>query len=143
MAARVQERPEPGNPAHWAALTRDAEARPVRHSPERLDEATEEGFFGRFLAQLAVSNAQLVTAGDAMHVIDVTSGSAATLTPDDGEWRVQQAGPLRLWDAVEAVWEAWRQADRPGPESFRMRIHDGRQRIHHRSAANLSFTLPA
>ncbi|MFG2091683.1 MULTISPECIES: hypothetical protein [unclassified Spirillospora] len=118
-------------------------ARPVRHSPERLDEATEEGFFGRFLAQLAVPNAQVVTAGDAMHVTDVTSGSAATLAPDDGGWRVQQAGPLRLWDAVKAVWEAWRQADRPGPESFRMRIHNGRQRIHHHSAANLSFTLPA
>lgn len=143
MTARVQERPEPGNPAHWAALARDADARPARHGPERLEEATEEGFFGRFLAQLAVPNAQLVKAGDATCLIDVTAGSTAALTAEGGDWRVRQAGPLRLWDAVEAVWDAWDRVHRPGPESFRMRICGGSQRIQHDAVGDLTFTLPS
>ncbi|WP_245918670.1 ATP-grasp peptide maturase system methyltransferase [Actinomadura mexicana] len=142
MAARVHERPEPGNPAHWRALTRDAAARAVRHSPECLDEPTEERFFGRFLAQLAVPNAQLATSDEAVQLIDVTTGSAATLIPGPDGWQVRQAGPLRLWDTVEAVWDAWEQADRPGSACFRMTIDNGHQRIHHRTAADLSFSLP-
>jgi NACHT domain len=131
MAARTQNRPEPGNPSHWAALTRSATPRPARHSPGRLEELTAEGFFGLFLAQLAAPNAQLASEGDTTHLIDVTTGSVATLTPSgpDGNGTVRQAGPLRLWDAIEAAWDAWDQADRPGPESFRMRISRGQQTI--------------
>ncbi|MFI0367759.1 ATP-grasp peptide maturase system methyltransferase [Actinomadura sp. 1N219] len=143
MSARVQERPEPGNPAHWASLARNADARAVRHGPERLEAATEEGFFGRFLAQLAVPNAQLVTSADTTCLIDVTTGSAAVLASDEGERHVRQAGPLRLWDAVEDTLDSWDQADRPGPEYFRMSIDNGHQRIHHVTATDLSYTLPA
>ncbi|MGH3241126.1 MAG: ATP-grasp peptide maturase system methyltransferase [Spirillospora sp.] len=143
MSARVQERPEPGNPSHWASLVRDADARPVRHGPERLEDATEEGFFGRFLAQLAVPNAQLVTSSDTTCLIDVTTGSTAVLASDGGDWCVRQTGPLRLWDAVEGALDSWHQAHRPGPESFRMSIDNRRQRIHHVTATDLSFTLPS
>ncbi|WP_203596981.1 hypothetical protein [Actinomadura bangladeshensis] len=101
MAARVQERLEPGNPAHWASLTRDAETRPVRYGPERLDEPTEGGFAGRFLAQLAVPNAQLAVLNGTTQLLDVTTGSTAAFTPGG----VRQAGPLRIWDAIEAVWD--------------------------------------
>jgi protein-L-isoaspartate O-methyltransferase len=138
MAARVQERPEPGNPAHWASLTRDAETRPVRYGPERLDESTEDGFAGRFLAQLAAPNAQLATLNGTTQLIDVTTGSTAAFTPDG----VRQAGPLRLWDAVEAAWSAWDQADRPALDTFRLSINNGTHRIHHPTATGLSFLLP-
>lgn len=146
MAARRHERPEPGNPAHWASLTASAPARAARHNPARLDEATNEGFFGRFLAQLAAPNAQLTTentnGGDVLHLVDVTTGSAATLTPDDdGGHVVRQTGPRDLWDAVEAAWDAWDQADRPGPETFRMQIDRERQIIAHPNVPGLSFTL--
>lgn len=142
MAARAHERPRPGNPAHWAALTRHAPARSARHSPARLYEPTAEGFFGRFLAQLAAGDAQQASVGDTTHLIDVTTGSTATLTPHDGRWRVRQTGPLPLWDRVEHAWDAWDAAGRPGPESFRIRIGHGRQTVHHPGVPELSFDLP-
>lgn len=141
MAARTHNRPEPGNPAHWAALTRDAPPRPARHSPRRLEAATEEGFFGRFLAQLAAPGAQQTTDGQTIHLVDVATGSTASLTPVGETWRVRQAGPLQLWDAIETAWDAWDQADRPGPEIFRMRVDHERQTIAHSTAPGLSFTL--
>ncbi len=138
MAARVQERPEPGNPAHWASLTHDAEPRPVRHGPERLDDSTEDGFSGRFLAQLAAPNAQLTMMNGTAQLIDVTTGSTAAFTSDG----VRQAGPVRLWDASEATWDAWDQADRPALAAFRLCIANGTQRIHHPTPPALSFALP-
>lgn len=136
MAARQQERPAPGNPAHWAHLTADAPARPVRHAPTRLDEATDTGFFGRFIAQLAAPDTQLaihtVDGQEVRQLLDVTTGSVATLTSTaDGRYLVRQAGPRRLWDSVEAAWDAWDQAGRPGPETFRMRIDHQQQIISH------------
>jgi methyltransferase of ATP-grasp peptide maturase system len=142
MAARTQNPPGVGNPAHWAGLTRDADPRSARHSPDRLEEATSEGFFARFLAQLAAPNAQLASTGDTVQLIDVTTGSAAAVTQRSGVWQVRQAGPVRLWDAVETVWDAWGRAGRPGPESFRMRIGEGRQTIHNETTPSLSFVLP-
>lgn len=142
MAARTQNPPGVGNPAHWDGLTCDADPRSARHSPDRLEEATSEGFFARFLAQLAAPNAQLASTGDTVRLIDVTTGSVAAVTRSSGVWQARQTGPVRLWDAVETVWDAWDQAGRPGPECFRMRIGEGRQNIHHGTAPGLSFTLP-
>lgn len=141
MTARAQERPAAGNPVHWESLIRDAPERPARHDPRRLDEPTAEGFFGRFLAQLAAPTAQTMSSGDTVHLVDVTSGSVAALAFHDSVWRVRQSGPARLWDAIEAAWDAWNDAGRPGPETFRMRIASGRQIIDHPSGV-LSFTLP-
>lgn len=142
MAARTQNPPGVGNPAHWAGLTRDVDPRSVRHSPDRLEEATGEGFFARFLAQLAAPNAQLASTGDTVWLIDVTTGSVAAVTRRSGVWWVRQAGPVCLWDAVETVWDAWDRTGRPGPEAFRMRIGEGRQEIYHETAPGLSFILP-
>ncbi|WP_216651535.1 hypothetical protein [Actinomadura litoris] len=79
-----------------------------------MDEATDEGFFARFLAQLAAPNTQQLTDpdGNTVHLVDVTTGSSVTLTPDSAPggtsggpsegrgWRVRQAGPLRLWEGL-------------------------------------------
>ncbi|WP_279491630.1 hypothetical protein [Actinomadura sp. KC216] len=131
---------------HWASVTHDAPPRPVRHSPHRLDEATSEGLFGRFLAQLAAPDAQLVTERtidqDILHMIDVNTGAAATLIPDHAHGHtVRQAGPTRLWDAVEAAWDAWDLAGRPSPRAFQMRVHNGRQSITREGANDLAFSL--
>lgn len=140
MAARADDPPAFGTPAHWDVLTREAAPRPARHEPGRLTEPTDESFFARFLAQLAVPTAQLTGTDDATHLIDVVTGSVAALVPEGGTWQVRQAGPVRLWDAVETALDAWERAGRPGPEHFRMRV-GRRQRIEH-AAPGLSFTLP-
>ncbi|MFC5183607.1 ATP-grasp peptide maturase system methyltransferase [Actinomadura harenae] len=148
MAARRHERPAPGNPAHWAHLTSASPAREARHAPTRLDEATLTGFFARFLAQLAAPNAQVATqpvdgGRDVRHLLDVTTGSAATLTATTGGgYNVRQAGPRRLWDDIETAWDAWDHAGRPGPEAFRMRIDQDRQTITNPHFPELTFTLP-
>lgn len=143
MSARTHERPEPGNPSHWASLAREAPPGKARHDWSRLNDETPEGFFGRFIAQLAVPGTQLLMDGaDGMQLVDVTTGSAAAFPPGPGTDRiVYQVGPRRLWDAVEAAWDAWDAAGQPGPESFRMRIGQDGQTISHPDVAGLNFRI--
>ncbi|GAA3264592.1 ATP-grasp peptide maturase system methyltransferase [Streptomyces labedae] len=80
MSARTHAAPAFGNPAHWAAGLPE-KPRTTRQSPERITAATEEAFHLRFLAQSAVPDAQMTTVGEVVHLVDVVTGSAATLTP--------------------------------------------------------------
>ncbi|MFD7765290.1 ATP-grasp peptide maturase system methyltransferase [Streptomyces sp. NPDC059787] len=131
MSARTHAAPAFGNPAHWAAEP-PGEARIARHGPEQITAATEDAFHLRFLVQSAVPDAQLATVGDVLYLIDVVSGSAAVLTPDgDGGWRVREGGPVRLWERVEHVLDAYDTAGRPGPETFTLCVHDGGQHLRH------------
>jgi methyltransferase of ATP-grasp peptide maturase system len=130
MAARTHAAPAFGNPAHWAAGLPD-KPREARHGPERLMAATEEAFHVRFLVQCAVPEAQMVTVEDVVHLIDVVSGSAATLTPSDDQWHVREGGRVRLWERVEDVLDAFDAAGRPGPETFTVRVCDKEQRLGH------------
>ncbi|WP_327358071.1 hypothetical protein [Streptomyces sp. NBC_01304] len=41
-----------------------------------------------------------------MHLVDVTTNSAATLTPDQGGRQVREGGPLRVWERIEHVLDA-------------------------------------
>ncbi|GAA2284294.1 ATP-grasp peptide maturase system methyltransferase [Streptomyces atrovirens] len=142
MPARTHAAPAFGNPAHWAAEL-PGEARVARHGPERITAATEEAFHLRFLAQSAVPDAQLATVGDALHLIDVVSGSAAALTPDgDGGWRVREGGSVRLWERVERVLDAYDTAGRPGPETFTLCVHDGGQHLRHPRMPCLPLPTP-
>lgn len=141
MSARADNPPVFGNPFHWDAMTSDARPRPVRHTPDRLGEATEEAFYARFIAQLAAPNAQMITIGGVTFLVDVVTGSAATVASDGGSVRVRQAGAVLVWDAVEAALDAWDEAGRPGPDQFRMRVGQ-EQRIECPSAPGLSFVLP-
>ncbi len=130
MAARTHEAPTLGNPTHWSSLHRD-NPRPARHAPEQITAATDEGFFVRFLAQCAVPNAQMATLRDDVHLVDVVSGSVATLTRDGEIWQARQTGPVRLWDAVEATLDDYDNAGRPGPDAFELRVdHQGQRLIH-------------
>ncbi|MER7836804.1 ATP-grasp peptide maturase system methyltransferase [Streptomyces sp. NPDC096040] len=130
MSVRAHAAPTLGNPAHWAAGLPE-KGRAARYGPERITAATAEAFHLRFLAQCAVPDAQMTTVGDVVHLVDVVSGSVASLTPGDGEWEVREAGPVKLWERVEDVVEAFDFAGRPGPELFGLRMNGGEQRLLH------------
>ncbi len=138
MAARTQEAPAFGNPAHWASLL-IGDARPTRHSPERIRAATAEAFFARFLAQCAIPDAQLTTTDETVQLIDIASGSVAALTPDGKGWRVRESGPLRLWAAVETVLDAYDEARCPPPETFHLDIDPAGQHLRHPLMPELSI----
>ncbi|MFI6546208.1 ATP-grasp peptide maturase system methyltransferase [Streptomyces prunicolor] len=141
MSARTHAAPVFGNPTHWVAGLPDR-PRTARQSPERISTATEEAFQLRFLAQSAVPDAQMVTVGETMHLVDVVTGSAATLTPYDGRWQVREGGPVRLWERVERVLDAYDAADRPGPETFTLHVHDGGQHLRHPQMPSLPLPRP-
>ncbi|MGA6160679.1 ATP-grasp peptide maturase system methyltransferase [Stenotrophomonas sp. NPDC087984] len=131
MSARTHAAPIFGNPAHWAASLPEA-GRIARHSPQRITAATEEAFHLRFLAQCAVPDTQTTTIGEVMHLIDVVTGSAATLTPrENGDWEVCEDGPVKLWERIEQVLSAYDAAGAPGPETFSLHIYDGGQHLRH------------
>ncbi|MET8945365.1 ATP-grasp peptide maturase system methyltransferase [Streptomyces sp. NPDC004542] len=130
MSARTHAAPAFGNPAHWAAGLPE-KGRTARYGPERITAATEEAFHVRFLAQSAVPDAQMVTIGEVVHLVDVVTGSAATLAPDGEGWAVCEAGPVRLWERVERVLDDYDAAGAPGPETFTLHVYDGGQRLRH------------
>jgi len=130
MSARTHAAPAFGNPTHWAADLPKA-GRASRHSPEQITAATEEAFHLRFLAQCAVPEAQMTTIGEVVHLVDVVTGSAATLTPSKGRWEVREGGPVKLWERIEAVLSAYDEAGRPGPETFTLYVDDGGQYLRH------------
>ncbi|MFC8099992.1 ATP-grasp peptide maturase system methyltransferase [Streptomyces sp. NPDC057363] len=139
MSARTHAAPAYGNPADWAAGLPEV-PRPGRHAPERLTADTEEAFHLRFLAQSAVPDAQMVTIDGVLHLFDVVSGSAATLTPDGGTWNVREGGPLKLWAGIEQVIDAFDAAGRPGPETYTLRVDGDGQRLLHSSMPQLPLT---
>ncbi|MCA1222355.1 ATP-grasp peptide maturase system methyltransferase [Streptomyces sp. 8L] len=141
MAARAHAAPAFGNPTRWAAMLPEP-GRAARHSPERITAATEEAFHPRFLAQCAVPDAQIATVGGVVHLIDVVTGSAATLTPAGDGWQVREGGPLRLWGRIECVLSAYDKAGRPGPEAFTLHVDGGGQWLRHSRMPGLRLTGP-
>ncbi|WP_180687521.1 ATP-grasp peptide maturase system methyltransferase [Streptomyces gossypiisoli] len=130
MPARTHAAPAFGNPADWAAGLSE-KPRSARHSPERFTTTTEEAFHLRFLAQTAVPDTQMITIDGVVRLVDVVSGSAATLTPNGDVWEVREGGPVKLWERIEDVLDAFDAADRPGPETFTMHVYDGGQHLRH------------
>lgn len=141
MSARTHAAPAFGNPAHWAADLPPT-GRAARHSPERITAATEEGFHLRFLAQCAVPDTQMTTVGEVVHLVDVVTGSAATLTPVEAGWEVREGGPVRLWERIERVLSSYDEASRPGPETFTLHVYDERQHLRHPHLPSLPLYRP-
>ncbi|MEU5022999.1 ATP-grasp peptide maturase system methyltransferase [Streptomyces milbemycinicus] len=141
ISARTHAAPAFGNPAHWAAGLPE-KARTTRHSPERITAATEEAFHLRFLAQSTLPSAQMSTVGEVVHLVDVVTGSAAVLSPDDSAWRVREGGPVALWERLERVLDAYDTADRPGPETFTLHVSEGGQRLRHPQMPGLMLPRP-
>ncbi|WP_172387063.1 ATP-grasp peptide maturase system methyltransferase [Streptomyces sp. MNP-20] len=142
MPARTHAAPAFGSPAHWAAEL-PQEPRTARHGPEWLSAATEEAFHLRFLVQSTIPNAQMTYVGQAVHLVDVVTGSAATLTPHDGSgWAVREGGPVRLWERIEHLLDAYHAAGRPGPETFRLHVYGGEQHLQHPHLPHLALPRP-
>ncbi|RYJ24051.1 protein-L-isoaspartate O-methyltransferase [Streptomyces sp. L-9-10] len=141
MSARTHAAPAFGNPTHWAADLPKS-GRPARHSPQRITDATEEAFHLRFLAQSAVPDAQMITMGEVVHLIDVVTGSAATLTPEGDNWLVRESGTVALWERIEAVLTAYDAAGRPGPDTFRLHVDGGEERVLHPQMPDLRLRRP-
>ncbi|MGW4995407.1 ATP-grasp peptide maturase system methyltransferase [Streptomyces mirabilis] len=141
MSARTHAAPAFGNPAHWAAGL-PQRSRRTPHSPERITAASEEAFHLRFLAQCTVPDAQMTTVGEVVHLVDVVTGSAATLTPGDGGWQVREGGPAKLWERIERVLDAYDAADRPGPETFSLHVYGGGQHLRHPQLPGLPLPRP-
>ncbi|RRQ79560.1 SAM-dependent methyltransferase [Streptomyces griseofuscus] len=130
MSARADAAPAYGNPAHWVAGLPER-ARPARYGPERIMASTTEAFQLRYLAQSAVPDAQLMSLEGIVVLVDTVSGSAASLAPGASGWDVCEAGPVRLWERVEEVLDAFDASGRPGPEMFRLHVHGGEQHLRH------------
>lgn len=131
MPARGHERPTAGNPAHWESLPTSDPAR-ARHAPWFLTQASADAFTVRFIVQATIPHTQhLPGLNGNLHLVDVVSGSVATLIPDDGGWAVRQGGPLRLWDRVEATLDRYETAGRPPLETFRLDIEATGQYLSH------------
>jgi methyltransferase of ATP-grasp peptide maturase system len=141
MSARTHAAPVFGNPAHWAAGLPE-KPRAARHIPERITAATEEAFHLRFLAQSAAPDAQMVTVSETVHLVDVVTGSAATLTPTDSGWHVREGGPVKLWERIERVLDAYDAAGAPGPETFMLHVYDGGQHLRHPQMPGLPLPRP-
>jgi protein-L-isoaspartate(D-aspartate) O-methyltransferase len=56
--------------------------------------------------------------------VDPVTDSWANLVhkPNTSTYPVHQSGPRNLWDEIETAYHWWRQADRPGPERWRIII---------------------
>jgi methyltransferase of ATP-grasp peptide maturase system len=97
----------------------------------RIDPALLDDWSGRFVAQLAAPSAERLGQGAHQILLDIATGSMARTRPteDGGGHRVEQRGPLRLWDAVEDAVDAWQQAGSPHPSAFGLTITPEHQRI--------------
>lgn len=69
----------------------------------------------------------MTTVGDVVHLVDVVTGSAATLTPREGRWEVREGGPVRLRERIKTVLSAYDEAGQPRQETFTLHVYDGRQ----------------
>ncbi|MBT2886364.1 MULTISPECIES: ATP-grasp peptide maturase system methyltransferase [Streptomyces] len=125
MQARAQAQPPVTGDLAARAAYADSE-REVRVPPTVLEEWTPA-----FLAQLTVPDAQLVHARTAegeqqrTYLFDPGRESFAEFVPgprNAAGWTVRQGGPVRLWDQVEEVLLAWRDAGSPGVDAVRLRV---------------------
>ncbi|WP_084263328.1 methyltransferase domain-containing protein [Actinomadura formosensis] len=103
--------------------------------PAVVDMDIQQDWTGRFVMQLALpcvlQRAISVDGGPwTEYLIDVTTGSSASLTPEPGGgWTVRQAGPVRLWDEAEKAIGRWRDAGAPAQDEFRVRTDGHEQTV--------------
>ncbi|NEA35137.1 ATP-grasp peptide maturase system methyltransferase [Streptomyces sp. SID13031] len=126
MPARPHAAPRLGDDVYTWIDEVETTERATAAGPEILD--PWDGWTSMFIAQLAVPDSQLliygVDGGPVIeHIIDVNQHAIAILRklPDDSTV-VRQAGPVALWDSVEAAISEWRNAGSPPLEQFRISV---------------------
>ncbi|MEU4574604.1 ATP-grasp peptide maturase system methyltransferase [Nonomuraea sp. NPDC023979] len=113
----------------------------TRTDPSLLKDDT-----ARFVAQLAVPQAQHAWAGDILTLDDPGSGSHADVRPDQaGRWLVHQQGPASLWDDAERALSVWLEAGKPGQSAFTITVTPDRQwvSLEMQGRDDLRWDLPA
>jgi protein-L-isoaspartate O-methyltransferase len=110
------------------------EPEPPEHPDERPAVLGPAGPFGDdsfdFLLSLAVPGVRFATERGPGGAV-----SARRAWQADGSWarvahgRVRQAGPFRLWDAVESAHAHWTGHGRPARQRFGLSVAPGRQRV--------------
>ncbi|HZD14142.1 MAG TPA: methyltransferase domain-containing protein [Pseudonocardiaceae bacterium] len=98
-----------------------------RRNPQRATTSTDAQLVARlsdlrFIVelQLGATRTELFTTDDEVVVTSIdASWATATLKPDDcGLHQIQQGGPRRVWDSVEAAFRTWHSAGRPALDDF-------------------------
>lgn len=88
----------------------------------------------QLVAQLAVPDAEHLSFGP-----DSRLPEQLLVQPDesyagprcaDGKWFVEEGGPQRLWQQIEAAMGDWHAAGEPGIETFRVTVSPDEQRVH-------------
>jgi methyltransferase of ATP-grasp peptide maturase system len=116
-------------PAIIPDLEDDAAPRPTVLGPDTI---TTYGP-AQMVAQLAIPEAQYLqlSPDDGMpeHLLVQPDDSYAAFTGEPGRWMVQQGGPQKLWDKVEAGIAAWTSAGKPTLDTFHISVTPADQRI--------------
>ncbi|MFI5853375.1 methyltransferase domain-containing protein [Streptomyces parvulus] len=141
MPSHTLSAPAFGNSADWSAGLTEA-PRPARHAHHRLTDPTDEAFHLRFLAQCVVPGVQMAFIDGLPHLVDVVSGSTASLRPEGDSWEVREGGPLALWTRIEQLIESFDAAGRPGAETFKLRVDGTTQTLLHPQMPELRLSLP-
>ena len=114
-----------GPPPMSSPLLGIGDGRASRVDPRVLDDPA-----GLFVGQLAAPSAVKLGGGEEVALLDVATGSQATIRPEAaGGWTVRQHGPLRLWDAVEDAVLAWQEAGSPHQSAYGLTVSAERQRV--------------
>ncbi|MUN41458.1 protein-L-isoaspartate(D-aspartate) O-methyltransferase [Actinomadura litoris] len=72
-----------------------------------------------------------------VELADTAGTSWARVRQGDGEHRVWQAGPRRLWDEVASAYERWTGWGRPGREEFGLTVGPDRQVVWRDAPSNI------
>lgn len=110
--------------------TMSAEPRPTSVGGDIRDD-----WAGWFVTQLAaptvVTQSTSIDGGPFIdYFADTTTGACAAVAPvPGGGWNVRQAGPERMWDAVEHSVQTWRKAGSPAIENFGIEVNTTEQKV--------------
>ncbi|GAA1101770.1 ATP-grasp peptide maturase system methyltransferase [Nocardiopsis composta] len=114
-----------------------AEERPTEVGADVFEDWT-----GGFVAQLAVPGAITYGIGAERGLLDVATGAHARVRADGDGWTVREAGPARLWRAVEEAVAVWREAGSPHVSAFGMTADPREQRVWRGDPGGPSWRLP-
>ncbi|ELS55419.1 hypothetical protein [Streptomyces viridochromogenes] len=62
-------------------------------------------------------------------LLDSVTDSFAVLAPTENGWQVRQAGPRRLWDAIESAVATWEEYGSPNTAAFGVTVARDQQAV--------------